>query len=100
MCWVQPNGVSQETHGLRSTFAIARTAYRRPIGCGEVLDAGRDGAEVFGTDTAAGARMDETRRFFAFLRREVPELPHEWDEVNASFAERSGGPGGEASSAR
>ncbi|GLW09507.1 MarR family transcriptional regulator [Microtetraspora sp. NBRC 13810] len=42
----------------------------------------RDGVEVLGADTPAGARLDETRRFFAFLRREVPDLLRRWREYN------------------
>ncbi|GAA4236400.1 hypothetical protein FHR32_003157 [Streptosporangium album] len=38
---------------------------------------------MFGLDTPAGARLEETRRFFAFLRDEVPRLMHKWNELNA-----------------
>jgi DNA-binding transcriptional regulator GbsR (MarR family) len=37
-----------------------------------------DGAEAVGLDSPAGARLDETRRFFAFLRRELPALMEKW----------------------
>ncbi|MEO3796517.1 MarR family transcriptional regulator [Nonomuraea sp. B10E15] len=39
-----------------------------------------EGLAVFGRDTPVGARLEETRRFFAFLRREVPMLMHKWLE--------------------
>jgi DNA-binding MarR family transcriptional regulator len=52
----------------------------------------RDGVEVFGVDTPAGARLDETRRFFAFLRREVPQLLHKWNALNAQSTKQPGSP--------
>jgi DNA-binding MarR family transcriptional regulator len=42
---------------------------------------------VGGRDTEAGARLDETRRFFAFVRGEVPQLMAKWREQRAA-AER------------
>jgi hypothetical protein len=41
-------------------------------------------------DTPEGARLDETRRFFAFLRSEVPQLLHKWNELNAQPAKQPG----------
>ncbi|MEV4244082.1 MarR family transcriptional regulator [Streptosporangium canum] len=43
----------------------------------------REGLEVFDRDTPVGARLEEIRRFFAFLRREVPQLMHKWRELEA-----------------
>jgi predicted transcriptional regulator len=35
---------------------------------------------VGGSETEAGARLDEMRRFFAFVRSEVPQLMAKWRE--------------------
>jgi DNA-binding MarR family transcriptional regulator len=72
----------------RDHYRVDQAAwYRAAASSDEVFrrfeEGARDGAEVLGTDTPAGARMDETRRFFAFLRSEVPQLLHKWNEVNA-----------------
>lgn len=39
---------------------------------------------VGGPDTEAGARLDETRRFLAFVRGEVPQLMAKWREQRAT----------------
>lgn len=36
------------------------------------------GVDVLGLDTPAGARVDDTRQFFAFLRSEFPALMARW----------------------
>lgn len=41
---------------------------------------------VGGADTEAGARLDEMRRFFAYLRGELPHLLARWRELRASSA--------------
>lgn len=41
-------------------------------------DSAREGAEVLGIDTPAGARMSETREFFDFLYRETPAFMEQW----------------------
>jgi DNA-binding transcriptional regulator GbsR (MarR family) len=79
----------------RDRYRVDHTAwYAAAASSDEVFrrfeDGARDGVEVLGTDTPAGARMDETRRFFAFLRAEVPQLLHKWNEVNAQFAGQAG----------
>jgi DNA-binding MarR family transcriptional regulator len=76
----------------RDHYRVDQAAwYRAAASSDEVFrrfeEGARDGVEVFGTDTPAGARMDETRRFFAFLRSEVPQLLHKWNEVNARSAQ-------------
>jgi DNA-binding transcriptional regulator GbsR (MarR family) len=43
-------------------------------------EASEEGARLLGPDTEAGARFDETRRFFAFLRAELPRLMERWHE--------------------
>lgn len=40
-----------------------------------------EGAELLGTDSAAGRRLDETRRFFEFLRGEMPLLIERWQQL-------------------
>lgn len=37
-----------------------------------------DGASVVGHDTKAGRRLEQSRRFFDFLRKELPELMRRW----------------------
>lgn len=39
-----------------------------------------EGAEAVGRDTRAGARLEESRRFFEFLREQLPELMRKWRE--------------------
>jgi DNA-binding transcriptional regulator GbsR (MarR family) len=39
----------------------------------------REGVSVLGAGTAAGARVEETRDFFAYLRQELPQILHRWD---------------------
>ncbi|MEU7864388.1 MarR family transcriptional regulator [Nonomuraea sp. NPDC049141] len=72
----------------RDRYRVDQTAwYRAAASSDEVFrrfeEGASDGVEVLGIDTPAGRRMDETRRFFAFLRHEVPQLLHEWNELNA-----------------
>ncbi|NHD16719.1 MULTISPECIES: GbsR/MarR family transcriptional regulator [Actinopolyspora] len=37
-----------------------------------------EGVSALGAETAAGSRLDETRRFFEFLRAELPKLMDKW----------------------
>lgn len=39
-----------------------------------------EGVEVVGADTKAGRRLDESRRFFEFLKTKLPSLLAEWRE--------------------
>lgn len=39
-----------------------------------------EGVAVLGPDTRAGARLDQSRRFFDFLREEIPNLLRRWRE--------------------
>ncbi len=48
-----------------------------------------EGIAIVGADTPAGARLDETRRFFRFIRGEFPGLMRKWREVRAQVP-RSG----------
>ncbi|MEU6712193.1 MarR family transcriptional regulator [Nonomuraea sp. NPDC046802] len=56
-------------------------------------DGAREGLKVFDVGTPVGARLEETRRFFAFLRREVPQLLTKWQQEESGdvAAARSGG---------
>ncbi|HJP80224.1 MAG TPA: MarR family transcriptional regulator [Pseudonocardiaceae bacterium] len=38
----------------------------------------REGVAVLGADSAAGARVEETRDFFSYLRRELPQVLKRW----------------------
>jgi predicted transcriptional regulator len=40
-----------------------------------------DGAEAAGLDTATGQRLDQARRFFAFVHAELPVLMGRWREM-------------------
>jgi hypothetical protein len=40
--------------------------------------AAAEGVELIGTDRPAGRRIEETRRFFAFLQEELPALMERW----------------------
>lgn len=42
-----------------------------------------------GTDSRVGARIDEMLRFFRFIRRRLPELMLEWDELQRNGNEES-----------
>ena len=48
----------------------------------------RQGVEVLGHDTPAGARVDDTRQFFAFLRSEFPALMDRWRAHRAATTGR------------
>jgi hypothetical protein len=41
---------------------------------------------VGGSGTEAGARLDDMRRFVAFLRAEVPQLMAKWQELRTASA--------------
>ncbi|MEV4123646.1 MarR family transcriptional regulator [Nocardia sp. NPDC049707] len=54
------------------------------------VQAGADeGAALLGPDSPAGRRLDETRRFFAFLREEIEQSMAKWRRLQA--AERESG---------
>jgi len=46
----------------------------------------REGIEAVGADTAAGKRLEETRRFYQFIHEETPRLLERWREVRAELA--------------
>ncbi|MFC7620393.1 GbsR/MarR family transcriptional regulator [Microlunatus sp. GCM10028923] len=41
-----------------------------------------EGIEVLGADSPAGRRLDETRRFFAFMREEIQQSMARWRSLN------------------
>lgn len=45
----------------------------------------RDGAEMLGPDTPAGARAAETAEFFEFLQKELHQLLERWKEHRAAL---------------
>ena len=54
------------------------------------IQAGADeGTALLGLDSPAGQRLDETRRFFAFLREEIKQSMAKWRRLQA--AEREAG---------
>jgi DNA-binding transcriptional regulator GbsR (MarR family) len=44
----------------------------------------QDGVKAVGPDTAAGARLEETRQFFEFLHQEIPKVMVRWREQRAA----------------
>jgi predicted transcriptional regulator len=40
----------------------------------------QEGIAAVGADTPAGARLDESRRFFEFVRGELPQMMRKWKE--------------------
>jgi hypothetical protein len=48
-----------------------------------------DGIALLGLDSPAGQRLDETRRFFAFVREEIKRSMAKWRRLQA--AEREAG---------
>ncbi|MBF6171947.1 GbsR/MarR family transcriptional regulator [Nocardia blacklockiae] len=52
------------------------------------LQSGADeGAALLGLDSPAGRRLDETRRFFEFLRTEMEQSMAKWRQLQASAGE-------------
>ena len=45
----------------------------------------REGIELVGPDTPAGARLAEHATFFEFVSRELPEVLKRWDEYQATM---------------
>lgn len=54
-----------------------------------VQDGADEGVALLGLDSPAGQRMDETRRFFAFLREEIKQSMAKWHRLQ--MAERESG---------
>jgi DNA-binding transcriptional regulator GbsR (MarR family) len=50
-----------------------------------------EGIKAVGPDTPAGDRLEETRRFYAFLREELARILHDWRDQRT--AGRPGHPG-------
>src|SRR5215213_397058 len=50
----------------------------------------RGGIEAVGADTPAGRRLEETRRFYAFLLDEMPRLMERWRKVRSESAAEEG----------
>jgi DNA-binding transcriptional regulator GbsR (MarR family) len=44
----------------------------------------QEGIKAVGPDSPAGARLEETSRFFAFLHREIPQVMARWDALRAA----------------
>jgi hypothetical protein len=45
----------------------------------------REGADILGTDTPAGARVAESARFFEFVSSELPLVIGRWRERRAAL---------------
>lgn len=48
-----------------------------------------DGVSVLGLDTKAGARLDQSRQFFDFLREEIPNMLRRWREYQREHGSRA-----------
>ena len=46
----------------------------------------REGIEAVGADTPAGKRLEETRRFYEFVHKEIPMLMEKWRKVRTGSA--------------
>src|SRR5215207_669917 len=46
----------------------------------------REGIEAVGADTPAGKRLEETRRFYEFVHREIPMLMEKWRKLRSGSA--------------
>ena len=83
-------GARRDGYGVHDRLWYELYAYR-----GEMLRrwelAMADGAALLG-DTPAGARIEETREFFAFLQEELPAMMGRWRERQAKRS-GSNGPG-------
>ncbi|WP_017615694.1 hypothetical protein [Nocardiopsis salina] len=55
----------------------------------QVQAGAHEGVAILGADSPAGRRLDETRRFFAFMREEIKESMAKWQRLQASG--RAGG---------
>jgi DNA-binding transcriptional regulator GbsR (MarR family) len=60
------------------------TVYRREALLARWEQDLRDGVEAVGPGTPAGRRLEETRRFFAFLREELPRILEDWRQLRAA----------------
>lgn len=49
-----------------------------------------EGVAALGPGTEAGARLEETRRFFEFVRQQTPELMAKWRAYNAAAKRAEG----------
>jgi hypothetical protein len=89
----------------RDRYRVDQAAWFRAALSGDQVfrrfeEGAREGVEVLGPGTPAGARLEETRRFFAFLCAELPRLLVRFQELGspevapARPGETGGGPGG------
>ncbi|MGR6918398.1 GbsR/MarR family transcriptional regulator [[Actinomadura] parvosata] len=49
-----------------------------------VQDGAGEGTAILGPDTPAGQRLEETRRFFAFMREEIRQSMAKWSRLQAA----------------
>lgn len=91
---LQPSGLvirEREPGQRQDYYRVQEDAWYRAVTGNDAnlarwQEASAEGARLLGVDSAAGARFDETRRFFEFLRQELPRLMERWHEI--SDAER------------
>jgi DNA-binding transcriptional regulator GbsR (MarR family) len=51
-----------------------------------------EGIKAVGPDTPAGDRLEETRRFYAFLREELARIMHDWRDQRTAAGQATPGP--------
>lgn len=61
---------------------------RRAETFGMYADMAKEGAEVFGADTPAGARLSEMSQFFELVRRDIAEATEHWRRYFAAQRRR------------
>lgn len=54
---------------------------------GRVQAGADEGVAILGLDSPAGQRLDETRRFFAFMREEIRQSMAKWQRLQAAERE-------------
>ena len=82
-------GREREPGSRRDRYHVYDNAWYEAIARRERLllrweDSAREGVDVLGADSAAGARMAETLAFFEFLRGEMPHVLERWRKERAA----------------
>ncbi|MVA75884.1 MarR family transcriptional regulator [Auraticoccus sp. F435] len=76
----------REPGDRRDYYRVQEDAWFRAVAGNDATlarwqEASEAGVRLLGTDTEAGRRFEETRRFFAFLREELPRLMDRWHDA-------------------
>ncbi|MDA1383807.1 MULTISPECIES: helix-turn-helix domain-containing protein [Glycomyces] len=88
--WLADRGfLWRETEGRRLRYRLDDQAFyhawRASIaGMDAWADLTRQGADLLGDDTPAGARLRDSSRFFAYLRRDMADAAEHWRRITGS----------------